>query len=57
MASEGDMVGKISEDKTGRIIASENIQEVPKGHIAIKLPNQQEIVMVKLGELIGRIQK
>ena len=57
MAAEGDMVGKISEDKRGRIIASENIQEVPKGHIAIKLANQQEIVMVKLGELIGRIQK
>jgi hypothetical protein len=57
MASEGDMVGKISEDKRGRIIASENIQEVPKGHIAIKLANEQEIVMVKLGELIGRIQK
>jgi hypothetical protein len=57
MAAEGDMVGKISEDKSGRIIASENIQEVPKGHIAIKMANQQEIVMVKLGELIGRIQK
>lgn len=57
MASEGDMVGKISEDKTGRIIASENIQEVPKGHIAIKLSNQQEIMMVKLDDLIGRIKK
>lgn len=57
MAAEGDMVGKISEDKRGRIIASENIQEVPRGHIAIKLANQQEIVMVKIGELIGRVQK
>jgi hypothetical protein len=57
MASEGDMVGKIAQDKKGRIIASENIQEVPRGHIAIKLANQQEIVMVKLSELIGKIQK
>jgi len=57
MATEGDMVGKIAQDKKGRIIASENIQEVPKGHIAIKLANQQEIVMVKLTELIGKIQK
>jgi hypothetical protein len=57
MATEGDMVGKIAQDKKGRIIASENIQEVPKGHIAIKLANQQEIVMVKLSELIGKIQK
>lgn len=57
MATEGDMVGKIAQDKKGRIIASENIQEVPKGHIAIKLANQQEIMMVKLSELIGKIQK
>lgn len=57
MATEGDMVGQIAQDKRGRIIASENIQEVPKGHIAIKLANQREIVMIKLGELIGKIQK
>ncbi len=57
MATEGDMVGQIAQDKVGRIIASENIQEVPKGHIAIKLANQREIVMVKLAELIGKIQK
>ncbi len=57
MATEGDMVGQISQDTKGRIIASENIQEVPRGHIAIKLANQKEIVMVKLGELIGKIQK
>ena len=57
MASEGDMVGQISQDKRGRIIASENIQEVPKGHVAIKLANQQEIIMIKLSDLIGKIQK
>jgi hypothetical protein len=57
MASEGDMVGQISQDKRGRIIASENIQEVPRGHVAIKLANQQEIVMIKLSDLIGKIQK
>ncbi len=57
MATEGDMVGQISQDKRGRIIASENVQEVPKGFIAIKLSNQQEIAMVKIGELIGKIQK
>lgn len=57
MATEGDMVGQISQDTKGRIIASENIQEVPKGHIAIKLANHKEIVMVKVGDLIGKIQK
>jgi hypothetical protein len=51
------MVGQISQDRKGRIIASENIQEVPKGHLAIKLANQKDIVMVKLDELIGKIQK
>ena len=57
MATEGDMVGQISQDKVGRIIASENIDEVPKGHVAIKLANQGDIAMIKLGELIGKIQK
>ena len=57
MAIQGDMVGQISQDRKGRIIASENIQEVPKGHVAIKLANQKDIVMVKLDELIGKIQK
>ena len=57
MATEGDMVGIISQDDKGRIIASENVQEVPKGHVAIKLSNHKEILMVKVGELIGRIQK
>lgn len=57
MATEGDMVGQISQDKMGRMIASENIQEVPKGHIAIKLANQKEMVFVKIDELIGKLQK
>ncbi len=57
MATEGDMVGQISQDKTGRIIASENIQEVPKGHVAIKLAKQDNIVMIRLEDLIGKIQK
>lgn len=57
MATQGDMVGQISQDTRGRIIASENIQEVPRGHVAIKLANNKEIVMVKLQDLIGKIQK
>lgn len=57
MATEGDMVGKISQDTTGRVIASEEIQEVPKGYVAIKLVNQNEILMVKVEDLIGKIQR
>lgn len=57
MALEGDMVGQFSQDRTGRIIASESVQDVPNGHVAIKLANQKDLVMVKLDELIGKIQK
>jgi len=57
MATEGDMVGQLTSDKKGRMIASENIQEVPKGHIAVKLSNQKEMLIIKIDDLIGRIQK
>ena len=57
MATQGDMVGQISQDQTGRMIASENIAEVPAGHVAIKIANQKEILMVKVDDLIGKIQK
>jgi hypothetical protein len=57
MATEGDFVGQISQDQKGRIIASENVQEVPKGHLAIKLADQNEVVMIQIDELIGKIQK
>jgi hypothetical protein len=57
MATEGDMVGQLTSDKKGRMIASENIQEVPKGHIAVKLANQKEMLIIKIDDLIGKIQK
>ncbi len=57
MATEGDMIGQISQDKRGRTVASENIQEVPKGYIAVKLANQKDMALVKVDELIGKLQK
>ena len=57
MAVQGDMVGQISQDRKGRVIASENVQEVPVGYVALKVPNQSEVEMVRLGDLIGKIQK
>lgn len=57
MAREGEMVGQVSHDTTGRMIASENIQAVPRGHVAIKSNNGQDIVFIKIEDLIGRIQK
>lgn len=56
MARGGDLVGEISQDKTGRMIASENIQEVPEGFVAIKASNGKDIVFVRTQELIGKIR-
>lgn len=57
LAKEGDMVGQIAQDRTGRMIASENVQEVPRGHVAVKAANGKDIVFVKIEDLIGKIQK
>ena len=56
LAREGDIVGQVSQDPRGRTIASENIQEVPKGHLAIRAGNGKDIFFVKMEELIGKIQ-
>ena len=57
MAKEGETVGLISQDTQGRMIASENVQEVPAGHVAIRAGNGNDIVFIRIDELIGRIQK
>ena len=56
LAKEGDMVGQIAQDNQGRMIASENVQEVPHGHVAVKAANGKDIVFVRIQELIGKIQ-
>jgi hypothetical protein len=56
LAKEGDMVGQIAQDTKGRRIASENVQEVPKGHLAVKAANGKDIIFIPIEELIGRIQ-
>lgn len=56
IAREGELVGEVSKDPTGRTIASENVIEVPKGHVALKTPNGKDIVFVKVEELIGKLQ-
>lgn len=56
MAKQGDMVGKVSKDSIGRTIASENVQEVPAGHFAVKMPGKNEIILVKMNEVIGKVQ-
>ncbi len=57
MAKEGDLVGEVSQDSVGRMIASESMQEVPRGYLALKSPNGKDIMFVKVVDLIGKIQK
>lgn len=56
MAKEGDLVGQVSQDSVGRMIASESMQEVPRGCVALKSPNGKDIMFVKVVDLIGKIQ-
>lgn len=56
LAKEGDMVGQVGHDRSGRMIASENVQEVPKGHLALKASNGKDIIFIKIEDLIGKIQ-
>jgi hypothetical protein len=55
MARGGDFVGEVSSDRSGRNIASDNVQEVPAGHVAVKVANG-EIAFIKLTEITGKIR-
>jgi hypothetical protein len=57
MAREGDIVGEVHKDSHGRMIASQNVQEVPKGHVALRASNGKDILFIKIEDLIGKIQK
>lgn len=57
LAKEGELVGEVAQDKIGRHIASQNVQEVPKGHLALKASNGKDILFVRIDDLIGKIQK
>lgn len=56
MARAGEYVGEISQDKTGRNIASDNVHEVPAGHLAVKAPNGKDIMFVKIEDVTGKIR-
>ncbi len=57
MARSGEMVGEVSNDPSGRNIASSNIHTVPEGHVAIKSNNGSDLMFVKISDLMGKIQK
>lgn len=55
VARGGDFVGEVSSDRSGRNIASDNVQEVPAGHVAVKVASG-EMAFVKLTEITGKIR-
>ena len=57
LAKEGEPVGEVVKDTQGRTIASLNVQEVPKGHVAVKTANGKDIIFIKIVDLIGKIKK
>ena len=57
LAKEGEMVGQVSLDKRGRSIASENVHEVPTGHIAVRTASGKDVVFVRIKDLIGKVKK
>jgi len=56
LAREGEFVAKVGKID-GRDIASQKVLEVPPGHVALKHPNDSGIIIVKLDDLIGKLQK
>ncbi len=56
LATEGELVGELKSDAPSRVPSSQNIQEVPQNHIAVKSPDGRNITFVKIQELIGKIQ-
>lgn len=57
LAKEDEPVGEVLEDTKGRTIASLNVKQVPKGHVAVKASNGKDVVFIKVVDLIGKIQK
>ncbi len=57
IAKEGEPVGEVLQDTKGRTIASVSVQEVPKGHVAVKPSNSKEIIFIRLVDIIGKLEK
>jgi hypothetical protein len=55
LAREGEMVAQVAQDKRGRVIASDNSQAVPAGHVAVRV-GTSELAFVKISDLVGKLQ-
>ncbi len=58
LAVSGDVIAQTRQGDFGRSIASETLTEVPTGQVALQTgPQGKDVVMVKLDELVGKIEK
>lgn len=56
LARGGELIGQVSENKTGRSIASETVIQVPAGQIALRLAGDDEMIIIKESDLVGKLQ-
>lgn len=54
MARAVEAIGEVRENEQGRSIASATI--VPAGHVALQLAKQEEMIIIKESELVGKLQ-
>ena len=56
LALPGEVIAQTQSNSLGRSIASDTITTVPEGHVALKTGKGQEIVIVKISDLVGKLK-
>lgn len=56
MARPGEVIAQVQEGSLGRSIASETIITIPSDHVALKTGDSNEIIVVKISDLIGKVK-
>ena len=56
LALPGEVIAQTRANSLGRSIASETIMTIPEGHVALKTGIGQEMVIVKISDLVGKLK-
>ena len=56
LALPGEVIAQNKLNSLGRTIASETIMAVPEGHVALKTGPRDELVIIKISDLIGKLK-
>lgn len=57
IAMPGEVIAQTGPGTLGRTIASETVTEVPDGHVAIKIGDRDnQVVMIQISDLIGKLK-